>query len=292
MPGLGLHMIVKDEAHVIERCLRSVRPLVDWWVVCDTGSSDATPELVRRTMAGIPGRLLERPWVSFGHNRQESLDAARELPESASDDYVMFIDADEELIDLPDCPPELTADGYHLEVEHAAARYARLAVVRLDRPWRWTGAIHEYLDLPGADLGAWSRPRVRARREGARSQDPDTYRKDAALIEAELARDPDDPRMQFYLGQSWRDAGEIERALEAYRVRAANPSGWDQERWCALFEIGRCLAVLGRDADEVSSAYLAAFAALPSRAEPLVELARHERERGRFEVALLYARPA
>lgn len=285
-------MIVRDEAPVIERCLRSVLPLIDWWVVSDTGSRDGTQEIVRRTLSGVPGRLLERPWVSFGHNRQETLDAARELEDAASDDYALWIDADEQLVDVPDLLPDLTADGYHLEVEYDAARYARLAVVRLDRPWRWTGAIHEYLDLPGATLGSLAAPRVLVRREGARARDPDTYRKDAALIERELERDPDDPRMQFYLGQSWRDAGEPEKALAAYRVRAANPAGWDQERWFALFQVARCLEALGRPPGEVTAAYLDAYAVMPSRAEPLVELARYERGRDRFEVALLYARAA
>lgn len=206
MPRVGLHMIVRDEAHVIERCLRSVRPLIDWWVVSDTGSSDGTQELVRRTLADVPGRLLERPWVNFGHNRQEALEAARALPQSSAEDHVLWIDADEELVDLPTGWPDLDADGHHLEVEFGPLRYQRLALVRLGMPWRWRGAVHEYLDLPDAEIGALGAPRVLVRKEGARSKDPDTYRKDALLIEAELVREPDDPRMQFYLGQSWRDA--------------------------------------------------------------------------------------
>jgi tetratricopeptide (TPR) repeat protein len=292
MARLGLHMIVKDEAPVIERCLRSVLPLVDWWVISDTGSTDGTQDIVRRTMAGIPGVLLERPWVSFGHNRQEALDAARTLEHARVDDYVLWIDADEQLIDPPAVFPDLSADGYYLEVEFGPTRYARLAVVRLDRPWRWTGAIHEYLDLPGAALATLTEPRVLVRSQGARSRDPDTYRKDASLIEAELMSNPDDARMQFYLGQSWRDAGEPELALAAYRVRAANTQGWDQERWYALFQIGVCLERLGRPLAEICAAYLDAYAARPTRAEPLVALARVEREHDRFEVALLYARAA
>jgi tetratricopeptide (TPR) repeat protein len=295
MARLGLHMIVKDEAPVIERCLRSVLPLVDWWVISDTGSTDGTQDIVRRTAADTPGVLLERPWVSFGHNRQEALDAARAFEHATPDDYVLWIDADEQLVDVPPAGVErrdLTADGYYLEVEFGTTRYARLAVVRLDRPWRWTGAIHEYLDLPGATLETLTKPRVLVRNEGARSRDPETYRKDAAVIEAELRRDPDDPRLQFYLGQSWRDAGEPERALTAYRTRAANPRGWDQERWYALFQIGVCLARLNSPLAEVCAAYLDAYAAGPMRAEPLVALARVEREHDRFEVALLYARAA
>jgi glycosyltransferase involved in cell wall biosynthesis len=292
MPRLGLHMIVKDEAPVVERSLRSVLPLIDWWVISDTGSTDGTQDILRETMLGVPGVLLERPWVSFGHNRQEVLDAARILEHSCPEDYVLWIDADEQLVDVPAALPELTADGYHLEVDFGSTRYARLAIVRLDRPWRWAGAIHEHLDLPGADLGILTQPRVLVRREGARSRDPETYLRDAAIIEAELRRQPDDPRLQFYLGQSWRDAGDLERALVAYRVRARNPQGWDQERWHALYQVAVCLERLGRPHAEVTTAYLDAYAAMPVRAEPLVDLTRVEREHDRFEVALLYARAA
>ena len=269
MTRLGLSMIVKDEALVIERCLRSALPLLDWWVIADTGSTDGTQDIVRSVMGGVPGQLIERPWVDFGHNRQESLDAARNLEHSRPGDYVLWIDADDSLADLPAELPDLTADGYHLEVDDGDTSYSRLQVVRLDRPWKWTGVVHEHLDLPEASLGSLESPRVIRRREGARSRDPETYRMDAALIDRELAKAPDDPRLQFYLGQSWRDAGELELALAAYRRRAANPNGWDQEQWYALFQVAVCLERLERPAEEVSQAYLTAFAAMPSRSEPL-----------------------
>ena len=38
-PRICLNMIVKNEAPVIERCLASVRPWVDYWVIVDTGST-------------------------------------------------------------------------------------------------------------------------------------------------------------------------------------------------------------------------------------------------------------
>ena len=39
-PTITLCMIVKDETHVIERCLRSVAPFVDRYDITDTGSTD------------------------------------------------------------------------------------------------------------------------------------------------------------------------------------------------------------------------------------------------------------
>src|SRR5919108_4103124 len=63
---IALCMIVRDEAAVIERCLASVRPHIDAWVICDTGSVDDTPDRVRSALAGIPRRLHHRPLIDFG----------------------------------------------------------------------------------------------------------------------------------------------------------------------------------------------------------------------------------
>ena len=72
-PTICLNMIVKNEAHVIRRCLDSVRPFIDCWVIVDTGSTDGTQELIREVMRDIPGELRERPWKNFAHNRNEAL---------------------------------------------------------------------------------------------------------------------------------------------------------------------------------------------------------------------------
>src|SRR5476651_1672927 len=68
-----LNMIVKNESQVIEKCLASVKPLIDYWVIVDTGSDDDTKEKIKAFMQGIPGELHEKPWVNFAHNRNEAL---------------------------------------------------------------------------------------------------------------------------------------------------------------------------------------------------------------------------
>lgn len=283
-----LTMIVKDEAHVIRRCLESVKPFIDAWVIVDTGSSDDTFSIVEEVMEGIPGHIGVSPWVNFAHNRNEVLHDARL---AYPDAYALTIDADE-VLQIPDpCPAwDAKYDGLMLPVEYAGTHYDRLALVRLDKPWRWEGVVHELLTLEGANIGYLPAPTIVVSHDGARSRDPETYRKDAALLEAHLAEHPEDTRAMFYYAQSLRDAGDARAAIRAYRDRVNNEDGYQAERWHSLWQIGRLNE--SNHPGNAAPMYLKAFQFDPNRAEPLVDLAAYERLRGRFPIALMYAREA
>jgi glycosyltransferase involved in cell wall biosynthesis len=287
-PTVCLNMIVKNEAPVIERCLRSVKPFIDSWVIVDTGSTDDTRARIAKTLAGVPGELHERPWKNFGHNRNEALSLA-----SQRGDYLFFIDADERL-ELPQGYERrpLTADGYHVNVKYAGITYARCALVASRLPWRWEGVVHEFLACEAPfKLEVLTGPSVVVSHDGARSRDPNTYRKDAALLEEALAKKPDSTRDTFYLAQSYRDAGELAKSRDVYRRRAAM-KGWEEEGWFAQYQAAILDERLGAPPEVVSFSYLSAYQRRPTRAEPLVRLARYHRSRNEFQLALLYARPA
>src|SRR5688572_12805019 len=140
MTTVCLNMIVKDEAHVIRRCLDSVRPFIDRWVIVDTGSTDGTQEIIRQHMKDIPGTLFERPWKNFAHNRSEALKLAKD-----QGDYLFFIDADEQLV-VPEGwrLPALTQDRYSIMVHlRSGITFDRVAMVATALPWRWEGVVHE-----------------------------------------------------------------------------------------------------------------------------------------------------
>jgi tetratricopeptide (TPR) repeat protein len=286
--SICLNMIVKNESKVIARCLNASRALIDHWVIVDTGSTDGTQELVRETMAGVPGELHERPWRNFGANRSEALELAR-----GKADYTLIVDADEVLDVAPDFAPHaLTHDAYQLKTELRDLAYYRTELVRSSLPWRWEGVLHEYLECAApftqAKLeGIVNRPHT----DGARSADPKKYEKDAKLLEEALAVDPDNQRYRFYLAQSYRDAGHPDKALEHYRRRAA-AGGWAEEVWYSLFEVARSSELLERPEPDVVMAYLAAHEFRPTRAESLCSLARYERLRKHYARAYLFAKHA
>jgi tetratricopeptide (TPR) repeat protein len=291
-PIVCLNMIIKNEAHVIRRCLQSVLPFIDRWVIVDTGSTDGSQGLVGELMRSKPGELHERPWKSFGHNRNEALQLA-----APGSDYLFFIDADETLMLPPgqERSPELqplTADGYHLSCKYGGTTYARCALVSARLPCRWEGVVHEFLACDAAfRLQTLAGPQILVSHDGARSRDPNTYLADAALLEEALVDNPTNARNTFYLAQSYRDAGQLEKSRDVYR-RRASMKGWEEEGWYALYQVALLEERLGFDPALVAFSYLLAYQRRPARAEPLVRLARFHRLRKEFELALLYARRA
>lgn len=286
-----LNMIVKDEARVLTRCLDSVLPFIDSWLIVDTGSNDGTQDLIRHKLADKPGQLHERPWRNFGFNRSEALELARSRA-----DYLLLLDADEAVEAAPGFAlPALTADEYLARFKLAGSDTAwyRTALIRAALPWRYQGVLHEYLtcdetkgreQLHGLELRSYS--------DGARNADPVAkYAADARLLEAALEQEPSNERYAFYLAQSYRDAGDSERALAAYRQRLAM-GGWDEEQFEARLQIASLSERLERPWAEVLDAYLAAFEARPTRAEPLCALAKRCRIDQRWAQAELFARAA
>ncbi|AMB44899.1 glycosyl transferase [Methylobacterium sp. AMS5] len=297
MPTIGLCMIVRDEAHVVERCLDSVRPLIDAALIVDTGSGDGTPEIVRTYLArhGIPGSVIAEPWQDFAHNRSAALAALRRNP---AIDYALVIDADDRLVFAPGFDPVafkagLVADVYDLAIHHGPAVYRRPQLFSNRLAFRYRSVLHEFLDIPATarshDVAAGLH--VVYGGDGARSRDPETFARDAALLEAALAGE-DDPflraRYTFYLAQSLRDAGRFDQAIEAYRARS-ELGFWEQEVFESGLNAGKLMAHQGAPTQAVLSVLDRAIAAVPERAEAHHAAALICRQRGAWDRGLAAA---
>jgi hypothetical protein len=289
-PRICLNMIVKDEAHVIRRCLEKVRPFIDSWVIVDTGSTDDTREIIRQELAGIPGSLHQRPWKDFGTNRTEALQLARQ----SGAEYAFVIDADEEFQTRDGFSwPPLDADSYQLLQATGDNRFYRTQLMRLAMPWRYVGVLHEVATCQAA------RPPQRIEGastyghfDSARNKNAvEKYKADARVLEKALEHEPKNARYMYYLAQSYRDSHQNMQAEHCYK-RRAEMGGWEEEVWSSLYQIGLMRERLERPWTQILEAHLAAFNNRPTRAEPLVSLARYFRIKQIYGSALVFAKAA
>jgi len=274
--SIGLCLITKNEAHVITRCIDSARPLIDFVLVVDTGSTDGTPEAVRAYLeqTKLPGEVIHEPWRDFAYNRNVALRRLRERPEI---DYSLMIDADQILAYEPDFDTarfkkKLRHDVYDLPLVNGQAEMPLPNLVSNRVDILYKAQLHEFRVIPPES----SRRRVKGLRivemgDGGRSQKPNKYRYDAELLEKLLAEEHDPfliARHTFYLGESYRQCGEDEKAIEAFLKRTK--LGFSpEELFISYLYAGRLQVKLKRPGNEVLETFLAGHKICPWRAEAL-----------------------
>ena len=265
-----LVMIVKNESHVIKRCLDSVKEAcgdqLTNWVISDTGSTDNTKEVIEKEMAGIPGMLSTDRWVSFGHNRSRVFELAYNRS-----DWCLLMDADmvlEGKLDLTG----LTADALNCNVRSSRLVW-RLPLITSNRMlFKYKGAAHEYLTCDETfTTDIYDGVLFDHISDGHSSGD--SHRN----LELLLAQEEYSARDLFYIGQSYGECGEREKAVESYR-KHIEVGDFIEEVFISKYRIG----MLNRDIGQL----LEAWDYRPSRAEPLYEAVLLLRERNQFRTAV------
>ena len=298
---IGVCMIVKNEAHVITRCLDSVQPLIDYVLVEDTGSTDGTQAVIQGWMRrnDIPGLVIDEPWRDFAYNRSHALEALRKVQ---SVDYALIIDADDQLVLEVDFNPtefkkRMRHDLYEIQIRQGELRWWLPHLCSNTLPYYFIGVLHEVLvplsrDTPLTKAHGFYVIRGRDGRDGSRNKNPHKYRDDAATLEKALLTEVNPSlvsRYTFYLAQSYRDCGEREKALTNY-LKRAQLGLWTQETFYSLYQAGMLQESLGFPPEEVLATYSRASDVLPSRAEALHAAARHSRSLGNYEEGYQYAK--
>ncbi len=256
-----LNMIVKDESAIIgetlEKLVKKIK--LDYYVICDTGSSDNTVEIIKKVMADnkIEGEIFHEEWKNFEHNRNKALEYA-----FGKTDYLLIFDADDEICGNLVLPEKMVHDSYNLIMKGGSITWERPLIINNKKKWKFESVVHEYLvccdpvNTRQTIIGDYY---VAGNTKGARSQNPKKYLIDAITLEKaylEVENTPKDfllPRYAFYCGNSYFDYGEVERSIEWYKKRLGL-DGWVQEKYYTCLKLSQ--AYLKLNDKEKSTYYL------------------------------------
>ena len=257
-PSICLNMIVKNESHIIHKTLAMLCSKIrfDYWVICDTGSTDTTREIIQDFFekAGIVGELHCDEWVNFAHNRTKALEYAY-----GKTDLLLVFDADDDICGTIAMPSEVTHDEYHLKfgAPNLGTTYTRTLLINNHKRFQYFSVVHEYISClepsPNEQLricildGDYY---VVSGRSGARNQDPDKYLKDARLLETAHAEalaqgDHLHKRYAFYCANSYRDCGRHQEAIRWYKT-TLEQDNWAQEKYVSCLYMYECYEALGQ----------------------------------------------
>jgi glycosyltransferase involved in cell wall biosynthesis len=297
-PKIILSMIVKNESSIIRQCLEQVLPLIDAYAIMDTGSSDNTIDLIKETLKDIPGRVETMEWTGFSDARNAAIGLADGLG-----DYLFFVDADDKVMlsVSPDkIKEQLTEHVHPAIITHNNTHYPRIIFRSIKSTSLYSGVVHEVIrGVPNETYGSliegitisYNSVGTSYRNVNGKAK----YLHDAELLEQAIREgvDPEtESRYQFYLAQSFRDYGDTEKALQAYKRRYEIQTGYQQERYVAAMNEGALYkSGLGSPADRLW-AYQRAIEIDPERAEAPHAIAALARENNMWNLAIKNARLA
>jgi len=276
-------MIVKDEAAVIVRCLASIKPFIDYWVIVDTGSTDGTQEVIKKYMYDIPGVLYQSNWVNFSYNRNEALRLSDNKGE-----YILFIDADEQFLPDPDFSFSFLKGDYYLcpfTMENGQ-QFQKVLVIKNSPHFFWVGAVHEMIanDEKTCRGILVDKAKVAYLSGGYRSRDSLTFEKDALLLKQEVEKHPKNTRSLFFLALTYERLNHLELALEYFEKRSQLLER-DQEVFYSILSIGLIQMRQGKPAQIFLKTLEKAHHLIETRPEPIYFLSITYESQGKLQKA-------
>ena len=283
-----LNMIVKNESQIIYRLLESVFPYIDYYCICDTGSTDNTVQLIKEFFDNqgrqIEGEIIHHPFKDFGYNRSVALKACDNIPA----DFVLLLDADM-VFECKLSPFEFRnklklADAHYIFQGGPGFHYKNTRIVRNHRGFSYWGVTHEYVQTPnGTIYKQFDTNEVFINDVGDGGSKGNKHERDIKLLLQGLIENPKNDRYTFYLANSYSDIGDNENAIKYYKQRI-EVGGWMEEIWSSHYKMGLCYETLG-DMPSAIYHWLEAYNKFPNRIENLYEIIRYYRVQGNCPLA-------
>tara|TARA_B100000900_G_scaffold259070_1_gene220826 strand:- start:6922 stop:9036 length:2115 start_codon:yes stop_codon:yes gene_type:complete len=287
IPKICLNMIVKNESAIITRLLDSVISLIDHYVICDTGSTDNTTQLIDDYFKdkNINGKIIYNPFENFGKTRSYSLAQCLHEPNS---DFVLLLDADMifemNISNIDKFKQSLTYDAYYILQGDQHIQYKNIRLIRNKLQFYYLGVTHEYITSShNYTKSIISKEKMYIKDIGDGGCKTDKYERDIKLLTQGLITEPNNNRYRFYLANSYKDKGDYENAIIHYK-KNLELLGWDQEIWCSYYNIGVCYKYLNKYANAIEY-WLEGFQYMPNRIETLFEIITYYRQMKKYRLA-------
>lgn len=217
--------------------IRGVLPWVDRCLLVDTGAGDGSIDIAAQA-AGDKAIIVQFPWCDdFSAARNFALNRATVTGAT----WAVTVDTDERFVVDDGADPRAhlaRTDAGCVMVRDESGTYMKERFFRLPCAVRFSGPTHEA--FPAHAVGVDTMPGMRFHELPKNPEQLQAKRsRDARILRAHLASQPDDPRWWYYLGDTLQGLGEYTDAIDAYdRCQALD--GWAEEAAWACYRAAQC----------------------------------------------------
>lgn len=234
-------MIVKDEEAVLERCLLSVKNVVDEIIIVDTGSTDCTKEIAKK----YTDKIFDFKWTN-------DFSAARNYSFSkATKNYIFWLDADD-ILEREDqqsflrlkseIPPEVDSVmmKYHVQFDEygePTGSTMRNRLVKREKNYQWKGKVHEYLDVHGV-IAKSNTSVYHKKLKTVTERNLKIYKERMEKGEAFSPRD------LFYYANELASHAYYKEAIKIYEDFLSTKEGWLEDNIASCIQMANCFGHL------------------------------------------------
>jgi len=292
-PSICFATMCKNEEKCIEETLESIYKYIDYWIICDTGSTDRTCDIVNNFFKtkNIPGELFIDEWVGFDYNKTKLFERCYNKT-----DYIFHMDADDLLfgeLEVNETDDFVNTIAYEVKMSRGTTKYLNLVLFNNHYKWKICGVAHTIAkcvdNKQNLKIGNLSHKTfyVLSRDTGNRSLDPEKYKKDALILQKQffntLYEDEDNlnSRSAFYTAQSYMDSGDYNNAINWYSLYLKLKDTWIEEIFESYLRLGVCLKLINGDDAKIIENFNKAKEIFTDRAEPYYELGKYYFEKNK-----------
>lgn len=285
MITISLCMIVKDEEDSLDRCLESVKEIVDEIIIVDTGSSDRTKEVA----GSFTSKIYDFEWI-------DDFSAARNFSCSkATMDYVMCLDADDVILKedaLKIQQLKVTIDPivdivmmkYNQSFDingYVTVSCFRSRLLKRSRNFTWNEPIHEYIQPSGYIIN--SDICITHKKIG-----PSASERNLKIFEQMVAVGKElSPRSLFYYAKELYYNDRFDDAIKNFNKYLDSAGGWVEDRISACYYLSICYS-LAKEPEKRLRALLRSFELSTPRAEICCQIGYHYFEARDYEKAIVW----
>ncbi len=292
-----LIMIVKNAGDNFENVLKENMKVFDRYTILDTGSTDNTIDIIKRTLVNKKGNLYQEPFINFRESRNRSLELGGykcKFNLILDDTYVVKNDLRKF---LHVTRSDQFSDSYSLFIKSYDVVYCSNRITKSITDLRYIYKIHEVITdknnknvmVPYDDcyiddvMDKYMEIRTYERKQ-----------LDIKLLNEMVEEDPENPRHFYYLANTYKLLEDYEKTEENYlkRINHKNP-GFKSELIDACFELARLYNfTMNKPWDLCLKYYNMAHELDPERPDSLYFIGIHHYLGGELDIAFEYFKKA